>query len=73
MILEKRKPNPGSFKKGHISANKGIQLPVTTRKKISAAQLKRYDKIGRKSKEEKLRYGREYQRKNLRILENLPT
>ena len=58
-----RKSNSGLFKKGHIPANKGKPLPVTTRKKLSAVQLKKWDKIGRKSKEEKLRYGMEYQRK----------
>ena len=63
MILGKTKSNSGQFKKGHIPANKGIPRSVAWGKKISTTQLKRWDKIGRQSKEERLRYGREYMRK----------
>ena len=63
MILGKTKSNSGQFKKGHIPDNKGIPRSVAWGKKISTTQLKRWDKIGRRSKEERLRYGREYMRK----------
>jgi len=58
-----RKSNSGLFKKGHIPANKGKPLSVTTRKKLSEIQKKKWDKIGRQSKEERLRYNKESQRK----------
>ena len=73
--LKKGQTNSGSFQKGeHRSKktefrpgetphNKGVKASAELRAKNSAAQKKRLDRIGRKSKEEKDRKNREYMAK----------
>jgi len=58
-----RKSRKTEFKKGQIPHNKGKKMTLAERKINSAGQKKRWDRIGKQTKEEKNRKNREYGRK----------
>ena len=75
MGLKKGQTNSGSFQKGErrsrktefrpgqIPHNKGVLASAELRAKNSAAQKKRFDRVGRQTNDEKNRKNREYARK----------
>ena len=58
-----RRSTKTEFKPGQIPHNKGVLASPELRAKNSAAQKRRFDRVGRQTKEEKNRKNREYSRK----------
>ena len=50
-----RRSKKTEFKKGQIPHNKGVKYSDERKKKMSITQIKKWDKLGRQSKEERLR------------------